>query len=164
MPSRLIGLPSLCFRTLCCANNWIVRSLVRWTPICSTRKEAVPHLQADLRAAIDPEEIRYQVAEVATAKLTGEAVGDAKRPLVARHPERRWQRRKDEVRLQRIDANVGVSSFGRRLRRRRRVLRADAAREEEDQTENRQCNPTKHPTLLNRKQSARDYYRKLTQK
>ena len=54
----------------------------------STGEKAVPHLQAHLRAAIDPEEIRYEVAEVATAKLTGEAVGDAKRPLVARHPER----------------------------------------------------------------------------
>ena len=63
--------------------------------------------------------------------------------------------------LQRIDANVGVSSFGRRLRRRRRVLRADAAREEENQTESGQSNPTKHPSSINRKQSACDHSRKL---
>ena len=74
--------------------------------------EAIPQLESDLRPRIEAEEVRREIAEVSLAERPREPVRDAERQLVHRHPQRRRQRRKVEIGLERVDPCVGIGFGG----------------------------------------------------
>src|SRR5690606_21043760 len=70
--------------------------------------QAPADLEADLRAAVEAERVRQQIAEVPLAERTREAVRDPEAPLPARHAQRRRQRGEIEVGLQGIEPGIGI--------------------------------------------------------
>ena len=72
------------------------------------RAQPVAQLEADLRARVEAEEVGQQIAEIAAAERTREAVRHAERDLVLRQAQRRRQRGEIEVGLQRIEPDVGI--------------------------------------------------------
>ena len=80
--------------------------------LCAAR-EPVAQLEPDLRPRVESEEVGQQIAEIAPAERTREAVRHAERELVRRQAKRRRQFSEIEVGLQRIQPDIGI----RRLRR-----------------------------------------------
>jgi hypothetical protein len=73
-----------------------------------SREEAEAELEADLRPAIEAEEIGRQIPEITRAQRTREAVGDTEGGLMAREPERCGQVDDGEIRLRTIHLRVRV--------------------------------------------------------
>ena len=77
-------------------------------------KDAEAIFEADDGAAVEPEQVADQVAEIAVAERAAKAMRDAKRALVARHAQRRGQRREREVGLREVDVAIGIVFLRRR--------------------------------------------------
>ena len=70
--------------------------------------EAKPVLEADLRAAVEAEQITGKVAEASLAERACEAMRHAERALELRHAQRRRQRDESEVGLSEVDVQIGI--------------------------------------------------------
>jgi len=73
-----------------------------------SRHEAITQFETNLRAAVEREQVRRQIAEIPLTERTRKPVGHPERQLVHRHPQRRRQRCEVEVWLKRIHAHVGI--------------------------------------------------------
>src|SRR5690348_213049 len=70
-------------------------------------EQPVADFEADLRAAVEFEEIVEHVAPAASERAQ-KPVRHAKRKLPVRHPERRRQGHEVEVRLERIESDIRI--------------------------------------------------------
>ena len=79
--------------------------------------DAKPVLEADLRSAVEAEEIRGKVAEASLVERACKAMRDAERALELRHAERRRKRDEGEVGLSEVDVPIGIVRRGLRRHR-----------------------------------------------